>query len=130
MVNTIRAVFPACRMFREHPRDEKDFAATGVDFTNMVIFCTKQPQQAGAEPSGISFREPTARDLLNSPSREAFLLPKHEVLDSDLVESVGAAAGVLRRNETERLVKWHEQSALGHWAVMRTVLPEAVWKAW
>ncbi|KAL1842235.1 hypothetical protein VTJ49DRAFT_5713 [Mycothermus thermophilus] len=124
VVNTIRAVFPTCRMFREHPRDEKEFAATGVDFTNMVIFCTKQPSE------GISFREPTARDMLNSPSREAFLPPQHEVLDSDLVESVGEAEGVLARNSTERLVKWHEQSAMGHWAVMRTVLPEGVWKAW
>ncbi|KAL2266137.1 hypothetical protein VTJ83DRAFT_5489 [Remersonia thermophila] len=122
--NTIRAVFPTCRMFREHPRDDKDFAATGRDFTNMVIFCTKQKFEA------ISFREPTIKDMLNSPSRNAFLMPKNEVLESDLVENVGEAEGVLARNSTDRLVKWHEQSAMGHWAVMRTVLPEAVWKAW
>jgi hypothetical protein len=91
----------------------------------MVIFCTKQQRPA----DGIAFRFPTERDLLNSPSRNAFLMPQHEVREADFV--VGAEAeGILRRNETERLVKWHEMSALGHWTVMRKVLPEAVWEAW
>jgi len=117
-------------MFREHPRNEEDFAKNGRDFTNMVFFCTKQASQQDSKgEAGITFREPTERDLLNSPSREAFLLPQHEVMLSDLVDSK-EAEGVLRRNETERLAKWHEQSALGHWIVMRRVLPEAVWEAW
>jgi hypothetical protein len=51
------------------------------------------------------------------------------VREADFVEGK-EGAGILRRNETERLVKWHEMSALGHWAVMRTVLPEEVWEAW
>ncbi|KAK3303336.1 S-adenosyl-L-methionine-dependent methyltransferase [Chaetomium strumarium] len=123
VVNTIRTVFPTCRIFREHPRDEDDFAKTGRDFTNMVIFCTKQQRQQ------ISFRAPNERDLLNSPSRQHFLLPQHEVREADFVEGK-EGEGILRRNETGRLVKWHEMSALGHWAVMRTVLPEVVWEAW
>ncbi|KAK4242738.1 polyamine aminopropyltransferase [Achaetomium macrosporum] len=123
VVNTIRTVFPTCRIFREHPRDEADFAKTGRDFTNMVIFCTKQPHQQ------ISFRAPNQRDLLNSPSRQHFLLPQHEVREEDFVEGK-EGEGILRRNETERLVKWHQMSALGHWTIMRTVLPEAVWEAW
>ncbi|KAK4131009.1 S-adenosyl-L-methionine-dependent methyltransferase [Trichocladium antarcticum] len=122
IVRTVRAVFPACRLFREHPRDDDDFAASGRDFTNMVIFCTKQ---AGG---GISFRDPEERDLLNSPSRRAFLLPRHEVGEGDFAADDGA--GILRRNDTERLRVWHGMSALGHWAVMRTVLPAAVWEAW
>ena len=121
IVRTIKTVFPPCRLFREHPRDDADFAKSGRDFTNMVIFCTKQP-------GSISFRVPNERDLLNSPSRRAFLLPQHEVREGDFVAD--EKEGILRSNETERLSKWHEMSALGHWGVMRTVLPEAVWEAW
>lgn len=127
IVRTIKTVFPTCRLFREHPRDDDDFAKTGRDFTNMVIFCTKQAT------GRISFRTPNERDLLNSPSRRAFLLPQHEVMEANLKlgeKEEGEEGGVLRKNETERLVKWHEMSALGHWTVMRTVLPEAVWEAW
>jgi hypothetical protein len=114
-------------MFREHPRDDEDFAQSGRDFTNMVIFCTKQQPSIGAGP--ISFREPTERDLLNSPSRNAFLMPQHEVRESDFMTGE-EGEGILRKNETERLVKWHAMSAAGHWTVMRTVLPEVVWNAW
>ncbi|KAH6842878.1 S-adenosyl-L-methionine-dependent methyltransferase [Chaetomium sp. MPI-CAGE-AT-0009] len=124
VVNTINAVFPACRIFREHAREEADFAESGRDFTNMVIFCTKQAD------SQIAFRAPSERDMLNSPSRRAFLLPQHEVRDADFLVTGEEAQGVLRKNETESLAKWHEVSAAGHWTVMRTVLPEAVWEAW
>jgi hypothetical protein len=121
IVRTIRQVFPSCRIFREYPRDEAEVEKQGRDFTNMVIFCIKLGQP-------ITFRQPNARDLLNSPSREAFLMPKHEVRDSDFV--AGEDDGILTRNDTQKLVKWHETSALGHWTVMRTVLPSIVWEAW
>jgi hypothetical protein len=121
VVRTIREVFPSCRIFREHPRDEAVFEKSGSDFTNMVIFCTKLSVP-------VTFRKPTQRDLLNSPSREAFLLPKNEVRDEDFV--VGREEGVLFKNDTAKLEKWHQTSALGHWAIMRTVLPDAVWESW
>ncbi|KAL2129270.1 hypothetical protein VTI74DRAFT_7993 [Chaetomium olivicolor] len=123
VVNTIKTVFPTCRIFREHPKDEADFAKTRRDFTNMVIFCTKQTR------GQISFRMPNERDLLNSPSRRAFLFPQHEVNEADFVTGE-EAEGILRANETEKLVKWHAMSAAGHWGIMRTVLPEVVWEAW
>jgi len=94
----------------------------------MVIFCTKYEGQS------IKFRNPTLRDLLNSPSREAFLLPEHEVTEEDFKlageEKEGEEVGVLRRNDTAKLVKWHESSAMGHWHIMRKVLPEVVWEGW
>lgn len=123
VVATIRRVFPTCRLFREHPRNEEQYAKDASDFVNMVIFCTKQPS-----PSTIAFRQPNARDLLNSPSREAFLMPKHEVLDADFTQ--GREDGLLTRNDTGKLGKWHGRTAVGHWTVMRTVLPEAVWVGW
>jgi hypothetical protein len=104
------------------------------DFTNMVIFCTNS-----ASPSStISFRKPTEKDFLGSRARRAFLLPKHEVTEemlkmgvdgTEVVEKEGEG-GILRSNETERFVAWQQQSALGHWAVMRTVLPGWVWEEW
>ncbi|KAK4164494.1 polyamine aminopropyltransferase [Cladorrhinum sp. PSN259] len=124
IVETIKTVFPTCRNFREHPRDDLLFQKTGGDFTNMVIFCTKQTS------GKLRFRNPTERDMLNSPSRQAFLMPQHEVKDTDFVAPSEESAGVLRKNETERLVKWHEMSATGHWGIMRTVLPAAIWEAW
>lgn len=123
VVATIRHVFPTCRLFREHPRNEEQYAQDASDFVNMVIFCTKQPS-----PSTIAFRQPSARDLLNSPSREAFLLPKHEVRDGDFTE--GREDGLLTRNDTGKLGRWHGRTAVGHWTVMRTVLPEGVWVGW
>jgi hypothetical protein len=121
VVNTIRHVFPSCRIFREHPRNEEQYAKDASDFVNMVIFCTKLD-------GDIAFRQPTARDLLNSPSREAFLLPQHEVRDADFTE--GRDDGVLTRNDTGKLARWHGRTAVGHWTVMRTVLPEGVWVGW
>ena len=26
--------------------------------------------------------------------------------------------------------EWHEESALGHWKVMRTVIPGEIWELW
>lgn len=102
----------------------EDFTKNQRDFTNMVMFCTK-------DTSGeVKFRHPNNRDLLNSPSRQAFLYPQHEVKEEDFVKAEGEAEGVLRANATERLVKWHESSAMGHWGIMRTVLPDAVWEEW
>lgn len=124
VVATIRRVFPTCRLFREHPRNEEQYAKDASDFVNMVIFCTKQDSSSSA----ITFRQPTARDLLNSPSREAFLMPKHEVRDEDFTQ--GREDGLLTRNDTGKLGKWHGRTAVGHWTVMRTVLPEGVWVGW
>ncbi|KAJ9156908.1 S-adenosyl-L-methionine-dependent methyltransferase [Coniochaeta hoffmannii] len=121
VAKTIREVFPSCRVFREHPRDEESLRATGGDFANMVFFCTKSS-------GGVEFREAREGDLLNSPSREQFLTPKHEVLEGDFL--VGADEGILTRNDTKKLEKWHRKSAVGHWGVMRNVLPKEVWENW
>ncbi|KAK1759527.1 polyamine aminopropyltransferase [Echria macrotheca] len=128
VVKTIRHVFPTCRIFREHPRDDDSVARHATDFANMVIFCTKLPPSQNHQ---ITFRDPTPRDLLNSPSRDAFLMPRHEVTDADFASSATEKdEGLLTRNDTAKLEKWHGRSALGHWSVMRTVLPPVVWENW
>lgn len=122
VVQTIREVFPSCRIFRENERDAAVVDKENRDFTNMVIYCTKS--DAGA----LRFRKATAADMLQSRTREHFLPPRHEVFDADF--KAAGAVKTLRKNDTAALEKYHETSALGHWEVMRTVLPDFVWENW
>lgn len=121
VVQTIREVFPSCRIFREVPRDNEAVEETKRDFTNMVIYCIKADRP-------LTFRKATAADMLQSRTREHYLTPKNEVFDSDF-KAVGEVK-TLRSNDTAALEKYHETSALGHWEVMRTVLPDFVWENW
>jgi hypothetical protein len=88
----------------------------------MVIFCTNAAKN-------VTFRRPMQKDLLGSKARGMFLYPEHEV-DYSVFELQEGDGGILRRNDTERFKAWQDHTALGHWAVMRTVLPEAVWQNW
>ncbi len=121
VVHTIKSVFPSCRVFREMSREETEVEKYGVDFTNVVIFCTKTAGQ-------LTFRKPVAADMLNSKTRKHFLQPTHEVLDSDFMSK--EEVRLIRNNDTEQLAKSHDQSALGHWAVMRRVIPAKIWESW
>ncbi|KAL5328344.1 hypothetical protein ACEPPN_001843 [Leptodophora sp. 'Broadleaf-Isolate-01'] len=123
IVQTILAVFPTCRIYREsaQPTPEQ-IASDGRDFINMVIFCTNAA-------SAVNFRAPVEKDFLGSRARQAYLLPQHEV-DYSAFEVQEGDGGLLRRNDTERFRGWQEKSAGGHWAVMRTVIPESIWENW
>ncbi|KAI1760283.1 S-adenosyl-L-methionine-dependent methyltransferase [Hypoxylon sp. FL1150] len=123
VMNTIREVFPSCRVFREgESPSEEATEETGRDFDNVIVYCTKTGEK-------VNFREPKEADYLQSLARRAFLLPKHEV-DESAFSAAAADAGILRVNETEKLSEWHDKSALGHWAVMRTVVPNYIWQNW
>lgn len=121
IVNTINEVFPTCRIFRESPPDTTATEAGQMDFTNMVIFCKKID-------TPLTFRHPVMEDFLRSQARQRFLEPKHELFEAELKGDDDV--GIMMRNNTEAVTKWHEKSALGHWAVMRTVLPPKIWELW
>ncbi|PHH87573.1 hypothetical protein CDD83_8674 [Cordyceps sp. RAO-2017] len=121
IVRTIGHVFPTCRIFREVAAGAGVGGGPGVDFTNMVIFCTKTS-------APLTFRAPADADHLESPSREQFLQLEHEVQTAEFLS--GDDARVLRKNDTSAVVKGHEKSALGHWAIMRINLPDFVWERW
>lgn len=124
VVNTVKSVFPSCRVFRESPQpDDEEVEENGRDFDNVIMFCVKVADHA------ITFRAPREADYLQSLARKAYLLPKHEVPESALLRA-GADVGILRKNETEKLAKWHTRSARGHWTVMRNVLPANIWESW
>ncbi|KAE8444237.1 hypothetical protein EG329_000737 [Mollisiaceae sp. DMI_Dod_QoI] len=135
IVATIKSVFPTCRIFRESaPPPASTIAADGRDFTNMVIFCTNASpfsKSASSQGQKLTFRKPTDRDFLGSGARKMYLLPQHEVEESVFEMKEGDVdEGVLLRNGTERFRVWQQKSALGHWAVMRTVLPAEIWEDW
>ena len=85
----------------------------------MVIFCKRSS-------TPLKFRSPVEADFLGSGARKAFLLPKHEI-QSDTFDPLAA---VLKRGQTKQLLAWQSKSANGHWKIMRTVLPDAVWENW
>jgi len=123
VIRTVLRVFPNCRIYREHAAPPtEDLEAEGRDFTNVMLFCTKSD-------AAVTFRTPTQKDFLGSRMRELTLVPKHEVPPSELELKEGDG-GVLLKNGTERFKKWQQTSAMGHWAVMRTVLPREVWEDW
>jgi hypothetical protein len=122
VVNTILGIFPSCRIFRENEAPSKDTVEeAGRDFDNVMIFCTNTNDK-------ITFRKPVEADYLRSISREQFLVPKFEVPLSTF--SNRDEVGILRINETDKLAEWHDQSALRHWEVMRTVVPSEIWDQW
>ncbi|KAL4821187.1 S-adenosyl-L-methionine-dependent methyltransferase [Aspergillus spinulosporus] len=124
-IRTIKSIFPTCRLFREDAAPE-----IGPDFTNMVIFCTK------SRAAPITFRDPVPEDFLGSRFRSRYLVPKHEV-DAAQFDNVGLEDGpqghgrrILVDKEVGRLHKYQDRSALEHWGIMRTVLPDRVWEEW
>ena len=89
----------------------------------MVIFCTLSTK------APIEFKQPVETDYMNSGARRMFLVPRHEI--DPAVFATGEGAGeLLFKNATDRFLPWQQESALGHWGVMRTVLPPEIWEAW
>lgn len=121
VIQTILSVFPSCRIFREsEPPTEEAVRESGQDFTNVVIFCKKSD-------TPVTFRSPVAGDFLRSRARDMFLVPKHEVTIEDFkAEDVGLLMG----NGTAELEAGQGVSAVGHWEVMRTVIPPKIWELW
>jgi hypothetical protein len=124
VLNTIHAVFPACRLFRDTapPPDHQEGDA---DFINMVIFCVKNDGGRGRD--AISFREATTKDFLGSIARKNYLQPNEKL---EVKYEYNEAQGVMGRKDVGELEKFHEEGAVSHWRIMRTVLPDAIWEMW
>lgn len=130
VLNTIHAVFPSCRLFRDSPQAE-GWQPGDPDFINMVVFCVKDKR--GKDERGrtvISFREPTEDDFRGSIARRNFLKPRDELEIGFEFAGEENGASVMRRKDVGELEKWHERGAVSHWRIMRTVLPDKVWEMW
>lgn len=118
VIRTVLSVFGNCRLFREVPEPAP---LETEDFTNLVMFCRNSREH-------FTFRSPEEADFLGSPARRQHLLPRNEMADVQrIVENKGE---ILKRGQTKWLEASQRRSALGHWYVMRKVLPDIVWENW
>ena len=115
---TVMSVFSNCRYFREGPTPDP----MGIeDFTNVVIFCRTSDE-------AFDFRTPTETDLLGSPARRDHLVPHNEITNvEDIVKAKGQ---IIKKGETAWLEAFQRCGAMGHWHIMRKVLPDYVWEDW
>ncbi|OJD13810.1 hypothetical protein AJ78_05767 [Emergomyces pasteurianus Ep9510] len=120
IVRTIKSAFQSCRIFRE---SEPPADTSAGDFTNMVIFCK-------LTDSPLEFRNPTEADFLGSMSRRTYLMPEFEIDAASFAKVEEGQQDVLAAGHVGDLVRWHSQSAAGHWSIMRTVLPAFIWENW
>jgi hypothetical protein len=127
VLNTIHAVFPACRLFRDQPAPETQ-NPEDPDFINMVVICVKNDDGKGKK--AITFREPKQKDFLGSIARQNFLMPKKEL--EVMYEYVKPEDGgrTMSKTDVGELERYHKEGAVSHWKIMRTVLPEGVWEMW
>jgi hypothetical protein len=124
VLNTIHAIFPACRLFRDSPAPEEHKEGE-ADFINMVVFCVKNDDGLGKK--AVKFREATQKDFLGSIARKNFLQPQRQ-LEVDFKFKDGGK--VMGNKDVGELEKYHRDGAVSHWRIMRTVLPEGVWELW
>jgi hypothetical protein len=93
----------------------------------MVVFCTKNLDKA------LTFRKPTNADWMGSLSRREFIPPAKN-LEIHMADIRGEAKWktqeILKRGEEVKVEKYHNEAAIRHWRIMRTVLPDAVWENW
>ncbi|KIW04480.1 uncharacterized protein PV09_04239 [Verruconis gallopava] len=121
---TIHSIFPTCRAFRDSPPESNSPAHT---FINMVVFCTKSRLRP------LTFREGSEADWMGSLSRREFIPPAKNLeisIDSVVGKDFPDERSILRRGNKAIIEKYHRRSAVRHWELMRTVLPDAVWEAW
>ncbi|KAI8938618.1 hypothetical protein NX059_004490 [Plenodomus lindquistii] len=120
VLNTIHAIFPSCRLFRDTPA-AKDQDPDAPDFINMVIFCVKSPDAT------VTFRKATQKDFLGSIARKNFLQPQDEL---EVKYKYVKDGKVMGRKDVGELERFHKRGAVSHWEIMRTVLPKGVWEMW
>lgn len=135
VLRTILTTFPNCVIYREHaaPPPSK-LAIDKRDFSNVMLFCTSPPSPSSPAPP-VTFRKPVAADYLGSRMREMMLMPTVEVRFDELERGADGKGGekgegLLMRNGTEKFREWQLRGAMGHWDVMRTVLPAEIWEGW
>ena len=126
VLQTIHSIFPACRIFRETP-PRKDLKEGEADFINMIVFCVKKSH--GNSKQAFKFRKATDDDFLGTLSRRHYLQPKEE-LEVPFTYVTPEGGREVWRLDADELDKFHKESAVGHWKVMRTVLPDGVWEMW
>ncbi|EKG15254.1 Spermine synthase [Macrophomina phaseolina MS6] len=120
VLNTIHAVFPSCRIFRDQAKQESE-SEDEMDFINMILFCRP------VKNTPIRFRQPVDADYLGSIVRRRTLYP---AADLEVKFKPDEGAELLTEENVAVLEKGHKESAVSHWRIMRTVLPDKIWELW
>lgn len=122
VIRTIKSVFPECRIFRENDGSEPP-AEEPLNFINMVVFCKK------TRTPPLTFRLPNEDDYLGSQARKSYMYPRREI-DSSIFEIADDSTDqrILEVGKTSILEANHVLNAIGHWNIMRNVLPAKVWE--
>lgn len=127
VLNTIHAIFPACRIFRDQPPPETHQPGE-PDFINMVLICVKNDHGKGN--AAITFREPVQKDFLGSIARSNFLMPREELEVEYKYVKPEDGGRMMGKSDVGELEKYHKEGAVSHWKIMRSVLPAGVWEMW
>lgn len=127
VLNTIHAIFPACRIFRDSPAPE-DRKESDADFINMVIFCVKNDYGRGKK--AVQFRSAKSADYLGSIARRNFLEPQENLEVKYEFVSKEDGGRVMGNADVGELEKFHKDGAVSHWRIMRNVIPGGVWEMW
>lgn len=122
VIRTIKTVFPECRIFRENDGSENP-TEESLKFINMVVFCKK------SRTPPLTFRQPNENDYLGSQARKSYMYPRWEI-DSSVFDIADDSTDqrILEVGKTSILEASHVTNAIGHWNIMRDVLPAKVWE--
>jgi hypothetical protein len=98
-------------------------AEESLDFINMVVFCKK------SRTPPLNFRMPNENDYLGSQARKSYMYPRREI-DLSIFDIADGSMDqrVLEVGKTSILEANHVPNAIGHWKIMRSVLPAKVWE--
>jgi hypothetical protein len=92
----------------------------------LVVFCVKSTNE-------IQFRATTNDDYLGSMSKREFL-PPDETLEIKFPRYAGEGkwrdVDILKVGSEDLVTQYHPESAIKHWWIMRTVMPDGIWENW
>lgn len=89
----------------------------------MIIFCKKTT-------TPLKFRQVVEADYLGSHTRKRDLFPEFEVDQAIFEPKDGEENTLIGVNTPSQLQEWQYQSAVGHWGIMRLLLPSSLWEKW
>ncbi|KDQ19364.1 hypothetical protein BOTBODRAFT_126200 [Botryobasidium botryosum FD-172 SS1] len=121
---TLLRNFRQCRVFHDKDvGDDKRRAPT--DFLDLVFYCTSSKRP-------LEFRLPKPSDYLASAMREAVLtsLPEREV-DFSMIwgnRTPESDKKWILTDNYNPLNQWQRPSALRHWRILRSLLPDEAWE--
>jgi hypothetical protein len=92
----------------------------------LVVFCVKTSNE-------IEFRATVNDDYQDSMSKREFL-PPDENWEIKFPRRAGEGkwrdVDILKVGKEDMVTKFHHESAIKHWWIMRTVMPDGIWENW